>query len=131
MGTANGQMTTPAAGGSFCHGAGQASPGWLSGRRSFVVGVAAAAAAIALALSQHWLAIADLAPFLAVLPCAVMMFHCMKGMNRGQQTDTAQASLPNEAPSLPTSEAKATDPVSWAVKRPLSRTIHNAGERKT
>ena len=114
MGTANGQMTTPAAGGSFCHGAGQASPGRLSGRRSFVVGVAAAAAAIALTLSQHWLAIADLVPLLAVLPCAVMMFHCMKGMNRGQQTDTAQALLPNEAPSLPTSEAKATDPVSWA-----------------
>ena len=78
------------------------------------MGVAAAAAAIALALSQHWLAIADLVPLLAVLPCAVMMFHCMKGMNRGQQTDTPQASLPNEAPSLPTSEAKATDPVSWA-----------------
>jgi hypothetical protein len=130
MGTANGQMTTPAAGGSFCHGAGQASPGWLSGRRC-VVGVAAAAAATALALSQHWLAIADLVPLLAVLPWAVMMFHCMKAMNRGQQTDTAQASLPNEAPTLPTSEGKATDPVSWAVKRPLSRTIHNAGERKT
>jgi len=107
-------MTTPAAGGSFCHGAGQASPGWLSGRRSFVVGVAAAAAAIALALSQHWLAIADLVPRLAVLPCAVMMFHCMKGMNHGQQTDTVQASLQNEASSLPTSEANATDPARWA-----------------
>ena len=114
MGTTNRQLTTPAAGGSFCHGAGQASPGWLSGRRSFVVGVAAAAAAIALALSQHWLAIADLVPLLAVLPCAVMMFHCMKGMNRGQQTDTAEASLQTEAASLPTSEAKATDSVKWA-----------------
>jgi hypothetical protein len=114
MGTANGEMTTSAAGGSFCHSAGQASPGWLSGRRSFVVGVAAAAAAIALALSQHWLAIADLVPLLAVLPCTVMMFHCMKGMNRGQQTDTVRASLSNEAPSLPTSAAKATDPASWA-----------------
>jgi hypothetical protein len=114
MGTANRQMTTPAAGGSSCHGAGQASPGWLSVRRGLVLGVAAAAAAIALALSQHWLAIADLVPLLAVLPCAVMMFYCMKGMNRGQQTDIAQASLQNEAPSLPTPEAKATDPVSWA-----------------
>ena len=113
MGTANRQMTTPAAGGSFCHGAGQASPGWLSGRRSFVVGVAAAAAAIALALSQHWLATADLVPLLAVLPCTVMMFHCVKGINRGQQTDTAQASLRNEVPSLPTSEAKPTDRISW------------------
>src|SRR6476660_1710707 len=114
MGTTNGQMTNPAAGGFSCHGAGQGSPGWLSGRRGLVVGVAAAAAAIALALSQHWFAIADLVPLLVVLPCAVMMFHCMKGMNRGQQTDTAQASLQNEAPSLPTSEAKATDRVSWA-----------------
>jgi|HubBroStandDraft_3_1064219.scaffolds.fasta_scaffold51560_3 hypothetical protein len=117
-------MTTPAAGGSFCQGAGLA-----AGAASW--GWPAAAAATALALSQHWLAIADLVPLLAVLPWAVMMFHCMKAMNRGQQTDTAQASLPNEAPTLPTSEGKATDPVSWAVKRPLSRTIHNAGERKT
>jgi hypothetical protein len=109
MGTANRQMTTPAA-----RGTGQASPGWLSGRGRLVVAVAAAAAAIALALSQHWLAIADLVPLLAVLPCTVMMFLCVKGMNRGQQTDTAQASLRNEAPSLPTSEAKATDRVSWA-----------------
>ena len=114
MGTTNRQLTTPAAGGSSSHGAGQASPGWLSGRRDLVVGVAAAAAAIALVLSQHWLTIADLVPLLAVLPCAVMMFHCMKGMNRGQQTDTAQASAQNEAASLPTSEAKATDSVKWA-----------------
>jgi hypothetical protein len=65
-------------------------------------------------LSQHWLAIADLLPLLAVLPCAVMMLHCMQGMKRGPQTDTAQASLQNEAPGLPTSEANATDPVKWA-----------------
>src|SRR5712672_1280308 len=109
MGTTNRQLTTPAAGGSFFHGAGQASPGWLSGRRDLVAGVAAAAAAIALALSQHWLAIADLVPLLAVLPCAVMMFHCMKGMDRRQETDTAEASLQTEAANLPTSEAKATD----------------------
>jgi Protein of unknown function (DUF2933) len=115
MGTANGQMPNPDAGSSSCHGAGQGSPGWLSGRRALVVAMAAAAAAaITMALSQHWLAIGDLLPFLAVLPCTVMMFLCVKGMNRGQQTDTAQASLRNEAPSLPTSEAKATDRVSWA-----------------
>jgi hypothetical protein len=113
MGTTNGQATTPATGGSSCHGAGQGSPGWLSGSRGLVVGVAAAAAAIALALSQHWLAIADLAPLLVVLPCAVMMFTCTKGMNRGQQADT-QTSLQNGAPTLPASEAKATEPVRWA-----------------
>jgi hypothetical protein len=114
VGTANGHMPNPDAGGSSCHGAGQDSPGWLSGRRALVVAMTAAAAAITMALSQHWLAIGDLLPFLAVLPCAVMMFLCVKGMNRGQQTDTAQASLRNEAPSLPTFEAKATDRVSWA-----------------
>ena len=109
MGTANRQMTTPAP-----RGIGQASPSWLSGRGRLVVGVAAAAAAIALALSEHRLAIADLVPLLAVLPCAVMMFHCMKGINREQQTDTAQAPLQNEAVSLSTSEAKATDVVTCA-----------------
>jgi hypothetical protein len=108
MGTANRQMNTPAA-----RGIEQASPGWLSGRGRLVMGVAAAAAAIALALSQHWLAIADLVPLLAVLPCAVMMFHCMKGINR-EQTDTARAPLQNEGVSRPTSQAKATDLVEFA-----------------
>src|SRR5260370_26492348 len=114
MGTGDGQMAPQAGGGCSGHGAGQGSHGWLSGRRGLVLGLAAGAAAIALALSQHWFAIADLVPLLAVLPCAAMMFHCMKGMNRGQQTDTAQASLQNEATSPPTSEAKATDSVKWA-----------------
>ena len=111
MGTTNGQMPTPDAGGSSCHGARRGSPGWFSGRRGLVVGMAAAAAAIPMASSQHWLAIADLVPFLAVLPCAVVMFHCMQSMNRGQQTDTAQALLQNEAPSLPISKAKTVEPV--------------------
>src|ERR1700730_3002056 len=84
----NDQVTTPTAGGSSCHGAGQGSPGWLSGRRGRVVGVAVAAAAILLASSQHWLSVAELVQLLVVLPCAVMMFTCMKGMNRGQQADS-------------------------------------------
>ena len=37
MGTTNRQLTTPAAGGSSSHGAGKASPAWLSGRRDLVV----------------------------------------------------------------------------------------------
>jgi hypothetical protein len=41
--------------------------------------------AIALALTQHWLAVAELGPLLFLLPCALMMFMCMKGMNHGQQ----------------------------------------------
>jgi hypothetical protein len=48
-------------------------------------------------LSQHWLTVADLVPLLYVLPCAVMMFMCMKGsMNNGQQTDSTEASARTE-----------------------------------
>ena len=106
MQTTNGQVTIPTGGvGSSCHGAGQSSPGWLNGWRGPVVWVAAATAAVALALSQHWIAVADLLPLLVVLPCAVMMLSCMKGMNRGQQTNTAQTSPQNAVPTLPTSES--------------------------
>jgi hypothetical protein len=108
MGTTIGQVT-PAASGPSCHGPGQGSPGWLSGRRGLVIAVAVAAAAIAFALSQHWLAVAELVPLLVVLPCAVMMFTCMKGMNRGQQADTAQISVQNGAASRPAPEAKTTE----------------------
>jgi hypothetical protein len=111
MGTTNARVTTPAAGGSSFHGSGQGSPGWLGGRRGLVVGVAVAAAAIALVLSQHWLAVVDLVPLLLILPCAVMMFHCVTGMNRGQQTNTVPTSPQNELPTLPVSQAKATEPV--------------------
>ena len=114
METTNGQMTNPTANGSSCHGAGPSSRAWLSGRRGLVVGVAAAAAATALALSQHWFAIAHLVPLLVVLPCAAMMFTCMKGMNRGQQADIAQPLLQNEPPTLPASEAKTIEPVGYA-----------------
>src|SRR6266851_4239164 len=94
MGTANGQVTAPATDGSSCHRAGRGSRGWLGRWRGLVVAGAVAAAFGALALSQHWLASADLVPLLFVLPCAAMMFMCMKGMNHGQQADTAQVSPP-------------------------------------
>jgi hypothetical protein len=100
METTNGQVTIPAGGvGSSCHA------GWLNGRRGLVVGVAAATAAVALALSRHWVAVADLLPLAVVLPCAVMMLSCMKGMNCGQQTNTAQTSPQTGVPTLPTSES--------------------------
>ena len=57
---------------------------------------AVTAGVVALALGQRWLAIADLAPLLFILPCAAMMFLCMKGMNHGRQNDSAQASDRNE-----------------------------------
>lgn len=46
------------------------------------------AAGIGLALSEHWLDIAQLVPLLFVLPCIAMMFMCMKGMNHSQQVDS-------------------------------------------
>jgi len=80
-----------------CHQVGQGSRGWLSHRRGLVAGGALTAAAIALALSQRWVAIADLVPLAYVLPCAAMMFMCMRGMRPGQQTDPGQGPARAEA----------------------------------
>jgi hypothetical protein len=60
--------------------------------------ITAIAAALALAAGKHWLAIADLVPLLFVLPCAVMMFKCMKDTNRGPQTGTTEAAAPSDTP---------------------------------
>jgi hypothetical protein len=86
METTNVQLTAPAA------------PGWLSGWRGPVVAMTAIAAALALAVGQHWLATADLVPLLFVLPCAVTMLKCMKGANREPQTGTTQAAAPSDTP---------------------------------
>jgi hypothetical protein len=71
-------------------------PRWLRRWYGLVIAGAVTVGVVALALSQHWLAVADLAPLLFILPCAVMMFICMKGMNHGQQNDSAQAADRNE-----------------------------------
>jgi Protein of unknown function (DUF2933) len=93
METTNQLITTPAtAGSSSCHGARQGSGSWLSRRRGMVLGGGAILTATAFALSRHWLTIAELTPLLFLLPCAVMMFMCMKGMNHGQQTSAAPVS---------------------------------------
>jgi hypothetical protein len=55
-------------------------------------------AALALALNQHWLTVADLPLLLFLLPCALMMVMCMKGMNNGQQTAGAQGSANIDKP---------------------------------
>lgn len=70
---------------------------WIQRHRGLIIGTAFAAAATALALSQHWIAAAALLPLLYVLPCAVMMFMCMKGMNHGEQP-AAQVPVRNETP---------------------------------
>jgi hypothetical protein len=86
METTNVQVTTPAV------------TRWFSGRHDLVIAMAVAAAAVDIAAHQHWLAIADLVPPLFVLPCAVMMFKCIKGTDRGPQAAATQASAPSEAP---------------------------------
>lgn len=89
--------TTKMSGSSSCHAPGHSQHSWLGRHRGAVITVIVAAAATALALSQHWLAAATLLPLLYVLPCAVMMFMCMKGMNHGEQP-AAPAPVRNETP---------------------------------
>jgi hypothetical protein len=73
-------------------------PGWLSGRRGFVIAAIAAAVPTAFALGQHWLTVADLVPLLFVLPCAAMMLKCLKGANGNPRPDTPQASAQSDRP---------------------------------
>jgi hypothetical protein len=90
--------TSAAAGNSSCHGASQGSGTWFSRRRGLVLGGGAIIAGVVLALSQHWLAVAELVPLLYVLPCALMMLMCMKSMNHGQQTGGAQTPTSADRP---------------------------------
>jgi DUF2933 family protein len=99
METTNRLLTSPAtAGNSSCHYASQGPRSWLSRRRGLVFGGGAIVAGTVLALSQHWLNVAELTPLLFLLPCAVMMFICMKGMNHGKQTGAAQGSAGADRP---------------------------------
>jgi hypothetical protein len=50
---------------------GSGSPSWLRRWYGLVIAGAVTAGIVALALSQHWLAVADLSPLLFILPCAV------------------------------------------------------------
>jgi hypothetical protein len=99
MGTTDGQAITRS-GGSSSHIGGQGSSGRLGRSRGLVIAAAIAMVAVAgaLALGQHSLAAANLLPLLYVLPCAAMMFMCMKGMHHGQQKGAVQTSSQNEAP---------------------------------
>jgi len=94
METTNDLVTTPAtAGSSSCHGGSRASAGWLGGWRGLIFGGGAIVVAVALALGQHWLSIAALPLLLFLVPCAVMMSMCMKGMSHSEETGGAQASI--------------------------------------
>ncbi len=71
-----------------------ASQSWLSRNKMIAFGLAGVLGLIAFGLSQNWLTLAGLLPFLYVLPCAAMMFMCMKGMNHGPQTGSGSAGSP-------------------------------------
>jgi hypothetical protein len=88
--------------------------GWLSRPRGFVIAAAAGSAA-AIALGQHWLAVADVLPLLFVLPCAAMMFRCMSIKNSSPQTDTTQASAQSDTPAITdTWNQRKPEPVHWS-----------------
>lgn len=53
----------------------------FGGWRGLLSATVLAAALAALAVSQNWIAFATLLPLLYVLPCAAMMYMCMKGKN--------------------------------------------------
>ena len=89
MEIANRPAAAPAAGGSPCHAATQDSPSGRLRRRGLVIAAALAAGVVVVAVWQHWLTLAELTPLLFALPCAVMMFMCMRGMNHGQSSDAA------------------------------------------
>jgi hypothetical protein len=75
-----------------CHGSSQGLSDRVSWRHILVVVEAAAAITGTLALHQHWLVLADVVPFLYVLPCLAMMLMCNRRMNRGKESGTARAS---------------------------------------
>lgn len=68
----------------------QGESSWIQRHRGLLIGTAFAAAATALALGQHWIALVSLLPLLYILPCMLMMFMCMKGMNHGDNKDAVK-----------------------------------------
>lgn len=74
-----------------------------SRRTLWIVGSLAVAGLTTLALGANWIAFATLVPLLYVLPCAALMFMCMKGMNNGPKSgssEVAGAAVPTPAPSI-------------------------------
>ncbi len=97
MTTTNNVTRTPAPGNSSCHDASHDSGSWLRRHRNLMIGGAVVTAAVILALTQNWLALANLVPLLFVLPCALMMLKCMKGSHHGQQSQDEPTAARPEA----------------------------------
>ena len=100
MQTTNQLITKPVtAETSFCHSAGGSSGSLFRRRRGLIVGGVFVVASVALALGQGWIALASLTPLLFLLPCALMMFMCMKG--HGGPTGTTRAPSITDKPTGP------------------------------
>ncbi len=80
----------------------QGSQSWSGGRLGLIIVAVVAAATIAVALGQQWLSAAALVPLLFILPCAAMMFMCMKGDGHGQPTNPAPVSTQSKTPDADT-----------------------------
>jgi hypothetical protein len=75
-----------------CHGGSRGRATWFARNRVWLIAGLATAAGAGFALSQDWIAVANLVPLLFTLPCAAMMFMCMKGMRQGQRGGDKQSS---------------------------------------
>lgn len=113
MESTNGLITIPPdTGAPVRPGSTQGSSGGLGGRPALAVAGVVIAAGIGLALSQHWLDLATLVPLLFVLPCMAMMFMCIKGMNRSQQTDSTTKRRSTDDGPLTGAEPRTSAPLS-------------------
>lgn len=87
--------------GSSCHADKGGASSWLDGRRGLLLLAVAVIAGLALALNQHWLFVAQIAPLLFLLPCMLMMFMCMKGHSRQSNAGAAPETVETGAAAAP------------------------------
>lgn len=66
----------------------------ISPRTAWIIAGVGVVGLAALAVGANWIAFATLVPLLYVLPCAAMMFMCMKGMNHGPNAGNGDAVSP-------------------------------------
>lgn len=72
---------------SSCHGGQSGRSGKRRNGLLIVAGVAVGAIALGVAVDRQWLSLGALTPLILSLPCAIMMFMCMRGMNRSVGAD--------------------------------------------
>ncbi|MFM9848054.1 MAG: hypothetical protein ACKVP3_12945 [Hyphomicrobiaceae bacterium] len=65
------------------------------GRHGLLIAGVLTVAVAAVAVSQNWIATANLLPLLFTLPCVLMMLRCM---SHGQRTENVPSPAPSEIP---------------------------------